>query len=143
MGFHQITPVADRPSGRVHFLPIHSKDTAADRAKALYSHILRHHGLPDAIISDRDHRFTLTFWKDFFLCGGKFKMSSARHPQTEGASVVMNRTVGNFIRCYCYVKQDNRDLLVTATEFAYNSTLSEVLGASTFEINLGGNLETH
>lgn len=70
-------------------------------------------------------------------------MSSARHPQTEGASVVMNRTVGNFIRCYCYVKQDNRDLLVTATEFAYNSTLSEVLGASTFEINLGGNLETH
>ena len=43
-------------------------------------------------MSDRDPKFTSKFWKCLMeLCGLKLKMSSNRHPQTDGSSEIMNR----------------------------------------------------
>lgn len=47
-----------------------------------------------------------TFWKRVMeMCGVKLKMSTSRHPQTDGASEVMNRMVENYLRCYCSYHQ--------------------------------------
>lgn len=67
------------------------------------------------------------------LCGAQLKMSSSRHPQTDGASEVMNRMVENYIRCYCSYHQDDWDVFLPAAEFAYNSAISDDLGMSPFE----------
>ena len=94
--------------------------------------------MPDSIVSDRDPKFTSKFWKRLMeLCGVKLKMSTSRHPQTDGASEIMNRMVENYIRCYCSYHQNDWDELLPAAEFAYNSAITEDLGMSPFEMDLG------
>ena len=71
------------------------------------------------------------------LCGIQLKMSTSKHPQTDGSSEIMNRMVENYLRCYCNFHQDNWDELLPSAEFAYNSAITEDLGLSPFEIDLG------
>lgn len=71
------------------------------------------------------------------LCGVKLKMSSSRHPQTDGSSEIMNRMIENYLRCYCNFHQNNWDELLPGAEFAYNSAITEDLGMSPFEADLG------
>ena len=139
-GFDSITTYVDRLSRRVHFIPSKDSDTAVDVANTFFSHLFKHHGLPDSIVSDRDPKFTSRFWKRLMeLCGVKLKMSSSRHPQTDGSSEIMNRMVENYLRCYCNYHQDDWDDLLPGAEFAYNSAISEDLGMSPFEVDLGWN----
>ncbi len=87
--------------------PLHSveeSDTAVDVANSFFSNLFKHHGMPDGIVSDRDPEFTSKFWNRLMdLWGVKLKMSSSRHPQTDGASEVMNRMVENYLRCYVHI----------------------------------------
>lgn len=71
------------------------------------------------------------------LCGVHTHMSTSRHPQTDGASEVMNRMVENYLRCYVSHHQKDWDLLLPCAEFAYNSAVCEDLGSSPFEIDRG------
>ncbi len=85
-----------------------------------------HHGLPDSIFSDRDPKFTSKFWNRLMeLCGIKLKMSSSRHPQTDGASEAMNRMVENYLRCYCSYHQNDWSEPLSSAGFAYNSAVSD------------------
>ena len=137
-GYDCITTWVDRLTRRVHFVKSKSTDTAVDTAQSFFSNIFKLHGLPDNIVSDRDPKFTSEFWKHLMkLCGVQLKMSSSRHPQTDGASEIMNRMVENYLRCYCSYHQNDWDELLPAAEFAYNSAVSDDLGASPFELDLG------
>ena len=71
------------------------------------------------------------------LCGVQLKMSSSRHPQTNGASEIMNRMIENYLRCYCSYHQNDWDELLPAAEFAYNAAVSDDLGVASFEADLG------
>lgn len=139
-GFDSITTWVDRLSRRVHFIPSKDSDTAVDVANSFFRNIFPYHGMPDSIVSDRDPKFKSKFWKRLMeLMGVQRKMSTSRHPQTDGASEIMNRMVENYLRCYCNYNQDNWDELLPAAEFAYNSAISEDLGMSPFEMDLGWN----
>ena len=49
--------------------------------------IVKLHGVPSSIVSDRDPRFTSRFWKSLQdALGSKLRLSSAYHPQTDGQS---------------------------------------------------------
>jgi len=137
-GYDAITTWVDRLTRRVHFLKCNTSDTAVDVADAFFSNIFKLHGLPDNIVSDRDSKFTSEFWRRLMkLCGIRLKMSSSRHPQTDGASEIMNRMVENYLRCFCSYHQNDWDDLLPAAEFAYNSAVTEDLGMSPFELDLG------
>lgn len=56
--FDGIAKIVDILSRRVHFMPSHKTNTAEDTAKSSFHHILPQHGIPDAIISDRDTKST-------------------------------------------------------------------------------------
>ena len=128
----------DRLSRRVHFIPSKISDSAVDVADAFFSHIFKHHGMPDSIVSDRDPKFTSLFWKHLMkLCDIRCQMASSHHPQTDGLSEVMNRMVKNYLRCFCSLRQTDWDKLLPAAEFAYNSAESEDLSLSPFEVDLG------
>jgi hypothetical protein len=71
------------------------------------------------------------------LCGIKLKMSTSRHHQTDGSSEIMNRMIENYLKCYCCYRQKDWDELLPYAEFAYISAVSEDLGMSPFEIDLG------
>jgi hypothetical protein len=67
--------------------------------KAFFDGIVRLHGVPCSIVSDRDPIFTSTFWKELFqLSGVKLLLSSAFHPQTDAQSEVVNRTIAMYLR---------------------------------------------
>ena len=137
-GYDSITTWVDRLSRRVHFIPSKEEDTAVDSANSFFANIFKLHGIPDSIVSDRDPKFTSKFWKRLMeLCGIKLKMSTSRHPQTDGLSEIMNRMVENYIRCYCNYHQNDWDELLPAAEFAYNSAVSEDMSMSPFEMDLG------
>ena len=103
-GFDSITTYVDRLSIRVHFIPSKDTDTVVDVADSFFSNSLKHNGIPDSIVSDKDPKFTSKFLKRLMeLCAIKLKRSSSRHPQTDGS--LMNRMVKNYIRCYCNYHQ--------------------------------------
>ena len=139
-GFDAIATWVDRLSRRVHFVPSHVTDTAVQVAESFFHNIFRHHGLLDNLVSDSDPKFTSKFWSHLMsMCGIRTQMSTSHHPQTDGSSEVMNRMVENYLRCYCSLRQDDWDTLLPAAEFAYNSSVSDDLGCSTFEVDLGWN----
>lgn len=137
-GYDCITTYVDRFSKRIHLIPSKGSDTATDVADDFFKHIFRLHGLPDSLISNRDHKFTSKFWSRLMhCCGIRLKMSTSRHPQTDGSTEIVNRMVGNYLRCYCSFKQNDWDSLLTSAEFAYNSAVVESMGMSPFEADLG------
>lgn len=126
-------------SRRVHFIPSRFSDNALQLALSFFKNIMPHHGFSDSIISDRNPLFMSRFWTELFLTiWGQLKTSSARHPQTDGVSEVMNQAVKNFFCFYCEYKQRNWNILLPAAGFAYNSSITENLAASPFEIDLYG-----
>lgn len=137
-GYDAITTFVDRFSKHVHFIFSQGVDTAPDAAKAFYECVFRQHGLPDSIVSDRDPKFKFKFWQELLgLCDVQLAMYTSHHPQTDGASEVMNRMIENYLRCYCGLQQDDWDLRLIAAEFAYNSASIKALGMSPFECDLG------
>ena len=77
--------IVDRLTKSAHFIPVRI-DYSMDRLPELYvDEIVRLHGVPLSIVSDRDPRFTSRFWKELQLAlGTRLNFSTAFHPQTDG-----------------------------------------------------------
>jgi len=95
-----ILTVVDRFSKYAHFIPLGHPYTAASVAKAFFQEIVRLHGLPATIVSDRDPVFTSDFWKELFnLTGVRLQFTSAFHPQSDGQSEATNKIIAMYLRC--------------------------------------------
>ncbi|KAL4038036.1 hypothetical protein IC575_001639 [Cucumis melo] len=84
-GFIVIWVVVDRLTKLAHFVPGKSTYTASKWVQLYMSEIVRLHGVPVSIVSDRDARFTFKFWKGLQTAmGTRLDFSTAFHPQTDG-----------------------------------------------------------
>jgi hypothetical protein len=80
-GYDVILVVVDRLTKYAHFVAIKHPYTTADIAQVFMDRIVKLHGLPQSIVSDRDTVFVSTFWKELFkLYKVKLNMSTAYHP---------------------------------------------------------------
>ena len=79
--------VVDRLTKSAHFLPIKITYSLERLAQMYINQVVKLHGVPVTIVSDRDTRFTFRFWRAFQeAMGTDLKMSTAYHPQTDGQS---------------------------------------------------------
>jgi len=95
-----ILTIIDRFSKNAHFIALGHPYMAISVARAFFDNIVRLHGVPCSIVSDRDPVFTSAFWMELFsLVGVKLRLSTAFHPQTDGQSEVTNRIIGVYLHC--------------------------------------------
>ena len=136
--FDAITVFVDKLTKLAHFVPSTTSATAVDVAHQFFDNIFKLHGLPSSIISDRDTRFTSRFWQELHkLLDVKLALSTAYHPQTDGQTEVMNKTLKTMLRAFIDNKQSNWDQLLPSLEFAYNNAVNASTGYSPFFLNSG------
>ena len=83
--------------------------------------VVKLHGMPKSIISDRDPTFISKFWQEFLnLSGTKLKMSSTYHPQTDGQTEVINRCLKYCLRCFVHQWPRKWHSYLLWAEFWYN-----------------------
>ncbi|KAG6788335.1 hypothetical protein POTOM_004399 [Populus tomentosa] len=120
--------VVNRFSKMAHFIPCTKTTNASRVAKLYFDEIVKLHDLPQTIVSDRDVRFTSYFWKTLWhMVGTKLKFSTAYHPQTDGQTEVVNRSLGNLLRCLVSDHNRNWDLILPTAQFADNSSINRLI----------------
>ena len=79
--------IVDRLKKSAHFLPMKNSDLVEKLAELYVKEVVRLHGMPVSIVSDRDRRFTSRFWPSLQRAlGTKLHFSTAFYPQTDGQS---------------------------------------------------------
>lgn len=84
--------VVDRLSKFAHFIPLSHPFTVQTVAEAFIDNVLKLHGPPLAIVSDRDRIFTSQLWQDIFKgMGTELRYSSAYYPESDGQTENVNQ----------------------------------------------------
>lgn len=133
-----ILTVVDRFSKYCHFIPLAHPYTAESVAQAFFAEVVRLHGVPQSIVSDRDAVFTSAFWTELMeLTGTKLFMSSAFHPQTDGQSEAANRVIAMYLRCFTGDRPRQWLRWLPWAEYTYNTAFQSSLRDTPFRVVYG------
>lgn len=138
VAYDAILVVVDRFTKYAEYIPFRKDYNAVQLANVIHDRIIRHHGIPKSITSDRDKLFTSNFWTTLLAAiGTKRKLSTAYHPETDGQTERTNRTMKTYLRIYANDRQNNWVQLLPMAQMAYNNKTSESTGQTPFYANHG------
>lgn len=138
-----ILVVVDKLSKYAHFIPMVHPFSALKVANLFLDHVYRLHGMPSAIITDRDKIFTSNFWQHLFaLTDTQLCMSSSYHPQSDGQTERVNQCLETFLRCFVNANPKKWKEWLPLAEYWYNTSMHSSLGKSPFEVLYGYSAKT-
>ena len=137
-GYDAVMNVVDSVSKRAHFLPTHTTISAEGAARLYLTHVWKHHGLPQRVVSDRGVQFVAQFTKELYrLLGIKLVTSTAYHPQTDGQTERVNQELEQYLRLFTSERQDDWDELLPMAEFQYNNHVHASTKETPFMLDTG------
>ena len=137
--FDSIMVFVDRFTKQAHFVPFTEKGFDAPQLATMFrQNIIRLHGIPSDIVSDRGPIFNSQFWRAFVSgLGITPNFSTAFHPQSDGQTERVNQSLETYLRHYCNHNQDNWAAILDLAEFSYNNAIHSSTNHSPFEANYG------
>lgn len=137
-GKQVIFVVVDRLSKYAHFMTLSHPYTAVDVAQLFMDSIYKLHGMPSSIVSDRDPIFLSTVWTEFFsMQGVSLHKSTAYHPQTDGQTEIVNKSLETYLRCMCSEKGTDWAQWLPFAEWWYNTNYHSSIHTTPYEVVYG------
>ena len=138
-----IMVVVEKLTKESHFTPVNSTHNTNAIAKIFMKDIFRLHGLPKAIVSGRDPKFTSKFWKCLFAyLDTNLNFNNSYHPQTDGKIERVNQVLEDILHMYVMDKPSKWEDYLHLVEFAYNNGQQASLGMSPYESLYGRRCRT-
>nr|CAB3502859.1 unnamed protein product [Digitaria exilis] len=142
-GHNAIWVIVDRLTKVAHFIPIKENHRTEQLAELYVDRILKLHGAPKSIVSDRGSEFTSRFWQSLNRAlGTELKYSSAYHPQTDGQTERVNQILEDLLRACVLTYGSDWEKSLPYAEFSYNNSYQESLQMSPFEALYGRKCRT-
>ncbi|WVZ26804.1 hypothetical protein V8G54_000096 (mitochondrion) [Vigna mungo] len=142
-GHDSIWVIVDRLTKSAHFLSINQKMSMEKLAELYIREIVRLHGVPESIVSDRDPRFTSGFWQKLQdALGSRLRMSSAYHPQTDGQTERTIQSLEDLLRACVLDHLGGWSEILPLVEFTYNNSYHSSIGMAPYEALYGQRCRT-
>ena len=130
--------IVDRKTKSSRFLAVKTTDWKAYYAKLCINEIVRLHGVPLSIISDRGPQFTSHFRKSFQKSlGTQVNLSTTFHPQTDGQAERTIHTLEDMLRACVIDFEGSWDDHIPLIEFAYNNSYHSSIQMTLYEALYG------
>ncbi|GKD50382.1 putative reverse transcriptase domain-containing protein [Tanacetum coccineum] len=130
--------IVDCLTKSAHFLPMREDDSLEKLTRQYLKEVVSRHEVPISIISDRDRKFTLHFWKSLHKAlGTRLDMSTTYHPQTDGRSERTIQTLEDMLRACILDFGKGWDRPLPLVEFSYNSSYHTSIKAAPFNALYG------
>lgn len=137
-GVDTILVVVDRLTKYTHFIALSHPYTAPMVTTSFVREIVRLHGFPSSIVSDRDKTFLSIFWRELFrLHVTTLKRSTAYHPLTDGQTKIVNKGLETYLRCFVAGKPCLWVKWLAWAEYWYNISPHLSIGMTPFKALYG------
>jgi hypothetical protein len=135
--------IVDRLTKTAHFIVVHTTYSVQQYAELYMDHIVRLHGIPKTITSDRGTQFVARFWEQLHEClGTKLIRSSSYHPQTDGQTERLNQILEDMLRPSILHFDKSWDKCLSLAEFSYNNSYQASLKMAPFDALYGRRCRT-
>jgi transposase InsO family protein len=135
--------IVDRLTKVAHIVPVKTRYTTEKHAELYVEHILRLHGTPRSIVSDRGPQFVSKFWQSFHkLMGTTLNHNTAFHPQTDGQTETVNQVLEDMLRACALTYGTDWESSLPFAEFSYNNSFQASLRMAPFEALYGRKCRT-
>jgi len=142
-GHDTIWVIVDRLTKSAHFIAMNLRMSMVKLAQLYIKEVVRLHGVPSSIVSDRDPWFTSRFWQILQgALGSKLTMSSAYHPQTDGQSERTIQSLEDLLRTCILDHLGAWDEVLSLIEFTYNNSFHASIGMAPYEAFYGQKCRT-
>ncbi|GJX69283.1 putative reverse transcriptase domain-containing protein [Tanacetum coccineum] len=137
-GQDTIWVIIDRMTKSAHFVPIREDDPLEKLTRQYLKEVVSRHGVPVSIISDRDGRFALHFYRSLHKAlGPRLDMSITYHPKTDGQSERTIQTLEDMLHACVLDFGKGWDKHLPLVEFSYNNSNHTSINSAPFEALYG------